>query len=263
MHFLTGASESRGRWIGQWALWTIPNKNHKGEEGTFMATQTTNKRTVPHQLSIPSAHTKAIQILPRPTLRPAHRVRSPMEAFLMGQSALSTPIRTPFVVVLVRQLLLRRPNQASEAREMAKQNPGLVQDTQTHKWKMTTSSRESNEHPISATAARTNEESPIVASMTCPTQYLVVVVLLVLSWPVWSIVSNDHSSSNFSQYSPKRRLGESQEPRSVREGVAVPPCGLIPHLYILPSLTTAFASLVVSEPCGDLTAQLPLEGEFK
>lgn len=83
---------------------------------------------------------------------------------------------------------------------MAKQNPGLTQDTQTHKMGKLT---RSNEHQISANAAW-QTQSPIVASMTCPTTLdrldstlVVAVVLLDMSWPSRLSRADDQPSSNF------------------------------------------------------------------
>lgn len=240
MHFLTGGLESRAQregWIGQWALWTIPNKNHKGHiHGDTNHQQTDGPPSAIHPVRPYRGHPDTTQA----HSCPVRCVRCPMEAFLMVSPHSARLYAPPSPVFWFASFSLKRPNQASEAREMAKQNPGLAQDTQTHK--MATSSRESNEHPISANAVR-QTKSPIVASMTCPTQHLVVVVLLVLSWPSRLSCQTTNILPTF-DHSPKRRLGESQRPRRVREGVAVPPCGIFLTYITYPDHRFCFPSLV-------------------
>lgn len=166
MHFLTGASRRL-----DWAMgsWTIPNRTTRG---TSMATQTISKRT---SAIHPPIQIASRYVSPRPT-PPARCVRRPM--LPDGQSYASphsAHLYAPPSPVFWFARSLKRPNQASEARE--------IQDLRrTRKPTRWTSSRESNEHQISANAAR-QTKNPIVASMTCPT--------------VSSVMANDQPSSNF------------------------------------------------------------------
>lgn len=153
--------------------------------------------------------------------------------------------------------LLKRSNQASEAREMAKQNPGLAQNTQTHKMSKIARKPTSIQFPQLQPGKR---KVPIVAGMTCPDSTLGR-CCSVRPTSLGRLTSHGKRPTFFRLLTicPKDALVKAGS-RTCQD-VAVPLWICSPIVYYTPrgTLIAAFASLVLSEPCGDYTAQLPLK----